>query len=163
MRGKSVAEKLKFIEHVVNSPVPKKLGIHNTETEAKIQKFYYQTVNKELIRRDWIYSENNKFHCMFCIFFGVVHLRNHKDNISTSGLDYEKRFNVITQKIRRHEITRYHEVSQKMYTSFSDKTNGLDEMNGVRCVVKTILKIIIFLVTHSKYLNLIKQFGKLLS
>lgn len=130
---------------------------HSLLDDTKIQKnFYVDGIKEEGSRREWLVYQNERFRCTICLSFGVKTKRN---NIFISGADYEEPFSRFSQKITRHADSEYHKASVKQYLdSFSSTRNYLTSYSSVddterqvlRIAVKIIIKIVIYLATHSE-------------
>lgn len=118
----------------------------------------YEHEKQEICRRHWLVYKNNKFYCVMCLCFGIE-LDSTSANVNQfiNGLSYEHPFHRFIQKIRRHEDLQYHTASEKQYLAFrkyeeSEAAGG--DIKDSRKVVEIVIKIIIFLATHSKYIAL---------
>lgn len=120
------------------------------------KKLFYDDKNQI---REWIFVDNNIFYCLYCICFGQEN-NNTIDELSKDGINYNNTNTRLSQKLKRHEDTKSHIYSHKMYlNAFSKflldglhKTDYSNEFrNSIRCVVKAI----IFLTTHGKIFRII--------
>lgn len=128
---------------------------HNQLEDKKIRKIY---TKEDSSRRKWLSYQNQKFYCVVCLCFG---LKTKQVNSFISGVIYEEPFYRFNQKIIRHENLQYHEASVKQYLTYADSVSISNSQNNciddnthkgkLRIVVEIVIKIVIFLATHSEF------------
>lgn len=109
---------------------------------TNINKIFFYGQNGEK-RRDYIFIENNKFYCTYCLCFSAM-----DTNSFIQGVEYV-RGGRMPEKLQKHEISAHHQSAQRVFVEKS--SNSIREQQNVkRSALKSIFKIIIFLATHGK-------------
>lgn len=156
MAEKSESEKFHFIEIIISqSGIPLNFQRKPRTNDKHTRQIFYTTCDNKEIQREWLLFKDNKFYCAYCLCFSSSTLKS--DALSKEGLNYLERNQRIVQKLQSHELSANHANAQKNYVTLlvpevdvlSCKNNQYVEEK--RAALKTIIKIIIFMVTHSKY------------
>lgn len=102
--------------------------------------------------REWIYVARNIFYCLFCLYFGAD--SDKTDELSTTGIDYDKTNTRLCQKLKRHEESKGHLYNEKCFLKMCAKrqpksiTIKTDYSNEFRNAIRCFTKVIIYIATH---------------
>lgn len=141
IRNENNSAKVAFINDVISQvgippnfkPLPKSNG----------NKIFYRMTNNEQEQREWLLFENNYFFCVYCVCYSS--LKRHR---LIEGIEYVRNCRV-TETLNSHEFEAHH-IRAK--TVFLDMTSGCEtNQSENRIVIKSIVKIIIFLATHGEF------------
>lgn len=89
-----------------------------------------------------------------------------KDQLSTTGVDYNELNTRLGEKISRHEAAKFHTHAVEKYISLSSQDSDIEQLDGAtekevstrnyaKESVECIIKIIIYIATHGKSDNFI--------
>lgn len=149
--------KVDFIKNRLLTGQPENF-IAKTKTRPDHCKKLFYDDNNEI--REWILVDNNIFYCLYCICFGQENNNTIIDELSKDGINYINTNTRLSQKLKRHEDTKTHIYSQKMYLKAFSKLSldGLpktDYSNEFRNAIRCAVKATIFLATHGQNYRLI--------
>lgn len=111
------------------------------------EKIFYHTLDGKQIRREWLAFHDNKFFCVYCLCFSA----SDDNNPLIKGVEYVKNCK-ITEKLNYHQTTTHHKLAKETHLNLI--SNGSQEgihRSESKEVIKTIVKIIIFIATHGLY------------
>lgn len=144
IRNEDNGTKVAFINDVISQigipaffkPLPNSNG----------NKIFYRMTNNGQEQREWLLFENNVFFCVYCLCFSS--LKKHR---LIEGIEYVRNCRV-TETLNSHEFEAHHNRAKAV---FLDMISGCEtNQSENRMVVKSIVKIIIFLATHGEFLLL---------
>lgn len=145
VRNESDVAKVNFIENVLSQTdmPPGFIGLRN----ANFNKIFFYIENGKTQRRNYIFFENNKFYCVYCICYSLL-----SENILVKGLEYVPGCR-ISVTLKNHESSKNHQLAERVYSQHSTNMNGETQIqhNAKRNVIRIIIKIIIFLATHGEF------------
>lgn len=145
IRKGSNDEKVNFIENVVKqTDIPAHfVPMKNSSGSDKI---FYECVDGEKRKREWLLFLNNRFYCVYCLCFSK--LNSADTNRLIKGVEYEKGGR-ISEKLTCHEKESHHNLAKSTYINL---INNFLSVEGAqkRNVITTIVKIIIYIATHGK-------------
>lgn len=120
--------------------------------------------NNQIYRR-WLYIEENIFYCSYCVCFGDVFfgVDYTKDLLASSGVNGSNFDNRLTQHVKRHEAKSDHKCISKFVEKLCTSQRSEVSINLARALpsqynpskrnaVECIIKVIIHLATHCKFL-----------
>lgn len=146
IRNKNVETKVAFVkDHISHKEIPANFIPLPRTYENKI--FFRINDNNENEYREWISFENNFFYCVYCVCFSS--LKKHR---LIQGIEYARNCR-ISDALNVHETELHHKRAISIYLDLvsncvtRDRTHPSDK----RIVLKTIVKIIIFIATHGQY------------
>lgn len=141
VRSQSNEFKVAFINDIISKAgIPTNFQSLPNSNENKI---WYRINNSEQEPREWLFYENNKFFCVYCLCFSS--LKRHR---LIEGIEYVKNCRV-TETLNSHEFTSHHARAKIVFRNMNLRCETNQSEN--RIVVKVIVKIIIFLATHGEY------------
>lgn len=168
VQSRSQAEKVVFVKYVLSRSIEEVLSEVNLKfpqasgsgTYKNFQSVFY-VYQKDKIHhpehfRDWLLFDSDKLFCAYCLCFSSSNLK--AISLLCTGIDSKQPIHQINQCIRRHEASKFHEISKNEYSKaacddVAKNENFTENVKETRNVVKMILKIIIFIITHSKYIK----------
>lgn len=139
IRNKSDEQKVIFIKNVISQ---KGIPVNFVAFEKSYANKIFFRENE--VQREWIFFENNKFFCAYCLCFSLR--AKHR---LIAGINYEQKCR-ISETLKLHETEANHIRARDIYAENST-TCDLKEMKNrsdKRIVLNTIVKIIIFQATH---------------
>lgn len=142
----SVEDKIKVISRIVSSTdIPNDFIVRK---RGHTEKVFYEIINNEIQRREWLLFVNNTFYCVYCLCFSP----NRKQQF-VEGFACEK--DGLVKRIKAHSIGVYHHTAKNKYSQLVainvENTAQTYEQSEEFKAAKCIVKIIIFLATHGSY------------
>lgn len=144
IRNQRDENKLIFIKNVLRETgIPANFAA--TWKTNSTRKIFYRIKNGHEEKREWVLFENNYFYCAYCLCFALQEYRFVK------GVEYVKGGR-ITESLSKHDEESYHKHAMgtymKLNADFQEATSQPESLK--RVVLRTIMKIIIFIATHGK-------------
>lgn len=158
IQGKTKPDKVLFVNYILSLPeleVITEFKTTKTANKKQIQNIFSEAIyhgeqfETTYVARNWLFIEPNKFYCVYCLCFGTAQLKS--NDFLTDGLVLDQQLCRLTQIIRRHESSKYHDVNRNIYLRSKGSPSHTEDKEKARIVIKAIIKIIIFIVTHSKF------------
>lgn len=110
------------------------------------EKIFYEFVDGQKRRREWLLFQNNRFYCVYCICFSKSNSTN--TNRFIEGVEYGKGCR-ISGKLTDHEKGSHHILAKSTYFNLIDNVLSVEGAQK-RNVITIIVKIIIYIATHGK-------------
>lgn len=147
IRNQSDEVKLSFINNVIRgTEIP--TNFVPTWKTNNTRKMFYRIKNGNEEKREWVLFENNHFYCAYCLCFALQPYRFVK------GVEYMKGGRT-TESLRKHDEESHHKHAMGIYlklnVDFREETS--QPKSPKRVVLRAILKIIIFIATHGKWIG----------
>lgn len=150
IRSQCHEAKLNFIKNVLKECATP-ANFESTWKTNSTKKIFFRIKDGCEEKREWLLFDNNHFYCAYCVCFAS------KENQFVKGVEYVKGGR-ITDNLNKHEKQEQHQRAMGTYAELNANCR-LKSCQGVprtatakRIVLRSILKIIIFLATHGKYL-----------
>lgn len=144
IRCQSDEIKLSFIENVLSETGIPASFLPDWKTNS-IRKIFFRIKDKSKEKREWIFFENGKFYCAYCLCFA---LRNYR---FVNGVVYLKGGN-ISDSVNKHENETHHKHAKGVYLKLNAplRNGNCESESPKRVVLRAIIKAIIFIATHGK-------------
>lgn len=146
IRKKNIDLKVAFVKAVISSvDIPthfKPLKNFNTE------KIFFSIINNnQKQKREWLFFNDNMFFCAYCICFS-----NNENNRLVEGVEYKVGCR-ISEILSRHELETQHIRSKNVFGGYLvDGGQESEHISEKRQALKSVVKIIIFITIHSRFL-----------
>lgn len=153
--------KIHFAEYISSRPIDdiydefeENFSFVNKPSRHVLQKLIYNLdeYKRPVNIREWIICDKEKIFCVFCVCF----LNSNEENILIKGISTKQLISVITKALVNHEHSCAHKISKHKYLKAASEydssisINYDEKTNQDRAVVKTVLKVIVFLATHGE-------------
>lgn len=144
IRKETITNKVSFIKNAISREgVPanfKPLPRCNTE------KIFY-TINAEgKQQREWLFFEENKFFCAYCVCFSPA-----DTNRLVEGVTYQAGCR-LPDKLHGHERESKHIAAKNIFTAHVSGKAAEEDRGEKWNALKSIVKIIIFIATHGAFI-----------
>lgn len=144
IRNENDEKKVDFVKNVISTAdLPSNF---NVLSHTNVNKIFYCDTNGETHRRDYVFFENNKFYCVYCLCFSAL-----DKNSFVQGVQYVRGCR-LPEKLQKHDTAPYHLAAVHIFCTKSMSLIGEVHQNVKRNALKAIFKIIIFLATHGTHI-----------
>lgn len=110
---------------------------------SKPGKIFYEIKDGEQYKREWVLFLENKFYCVYCVCFSPL-----SENRMVVGVDYVKGCR-ISEFLNSHGNESNHSAAKNRYSALVSPDNGENTCQlAKKNVIRSIVKIIIFIATH---------------
>lgn len=149
IRNQTDEFKLEFIRNVsaqVEIPVAFKPSWKTSGT----RKLFYPIKDGKEQKREWVYFEENKFYCTYCLCFAI------KKNQLVEGIEYVAGSR-MGDKLQKHDQAAFHKLAESTYLKFDCdiQQEACEAVSAKKNVLRSIVKIIIYIATHGMLILII--------
>lgn len=116
---------------------------------SKPETIFYCTIEGKQHSREWLLFQNNKFYCVYCVCFSALDERNP----FIKGVEYIRNCRV-SEKLKSHEAQTNHKLAKATYSNLISNCSTQEGLHHSETeeIIGIVVKIIIFIATHGKYL-----------
>lgn len=141
IRNSTTEAKIEFITNVISKTnIPSDF---NKIPRSRPEKIFYEIKDGKQCKREWVLFFQNKFYCVYCVCLSPL-----CGNRLVIGVEYVKGCR-ISEYLSSHEHESNHTGARNRYSELVSPNSGENMCQSAkRNVMRSIVKIIIFIATH---------------
>lgn len=107
------------------------------------RRIFFRIKDGKEYKREWVLFDENKFYCAYCLCFAL------NDSRFVKGFEHSQGCR-ITDLLNKHEQGTYHILAKKTFLKHDSahQQDITEAVSAKRNVLRTLIKIIIFIATH---------------